>query len=218
MVLGPVRGQALAEIIYGKVNPSGKLPVTIGKNESDYPSYASYSNVDDYLPAGLFGYPATKAKTVLNYSEGLFTGYRGFDKTNTKPLYAFGFGLSYTSYAYSDLKLSSNTLKGAETVDATFTLTNRGDMDGFEVAQLYVSPAKTAVDRPEKELTYYVQNTDTWNVDASKFTIRVGGSSDELPLKEVLTATTAQKLGTDTSNPLPAPVRQAVQVSEDQKY
>ncbi len=240
---GQYAGQALAEIIYGKVNPSGKLPVTIGKNESDYPSYASYSNVDDYLPAGLFGYPATKAKTVLNYSEGLFTGYRGFDKTNTKPLYPFGFGLSYTSYAYSDLKLSSNTLKGAETVDATFTLTNRGDMDGFEVAQLYVSPAKTAVDRPEKELkgfakvflkagqskrvtipldarslAYYVQNTDTWNVDASKFTIRVGGSSDELPLKDVLTATAPQKLGTNTSNPLPLPVRQAVQVSEDQKY
>lgn len=141
------------------------------------------------------------------------------------------------------MKLSRNTLKGAETVDATFTLTNRGDMDGFEVVQLYVSPAKAAVDRPEKELkgfakvflkagqskrvtipldarslAYYVQNTDTWNVDASKFTIRVGGSSDELPLKEVLTATTAQKLGTNTSNPLPVPVRQAVQVSEDQKY
>jgi beta-glucosidase len=240
---GQYAGQALAEIIYGKVNPSGKLPVTIGKNESDYPSYASYSNPDDYLPAGLFGYPATKAKTELVYSEGLFTGYRGFDKTNTKPLYPFGFGLSYTSYTYSDMKLSSTTLKGSETIDATFTITNRGDMDGFEVAQLYVSPTKSAVARPEKELkgfakvflkageskrvtipidarslAYWVQNTDTWNVDASKYTIRVGGSSDDLPLKEVLKTTVAQKLNTNTSNPLPVPMQQAVQVPESQKY
>jgi beta-glucosidase len=240
---GQYAGQALAEIIYGKVNPSGKLPVTIGKNESDYPSYASYSNIDDYLPAGLFGYPATKAKTELTYSEGLYTGYRGFDKTNTKPLYPFGFGLSYTSYAYSDMKLSTMTLKGAETVDATFTLTNTGAMDGFEVAQLYVSPVKPLAHRPEKELkgfakvflkageskrvtipvdarslAYWVQNTDTWNVDAASYKIRVGGSSDALPLTQTLKAAVAQKLPTNTSNPLPKPVQQAVQVSADQVY
>jgi beta-glucosidase len=240
---GQYAGQALAEIIYGKVNPSGKLPVTIGKNESDYPSYASYSNIDDYLPAGLFGYPATKAKTELTYSEGLYTGYRGFDKTNTKPLYPFGFGLSYTSYAYSDMKLSTMTLKGAETVDATFTLTNTGAMDGFEVAQLYVSPVKPLAHRPEKELkgfakvflkageskrvtipvdarslAYWVQNTDTWNVDAASYKIRVGGSSDALPLTQTLKTAVAQKLPTSTSNPLPKPVQQAVQVSADQVY
>jgi beta-glucosidase len=240
---GQYAGQALAEIIYGKVNPSGKLPVTIGKNESDYPSYASYSNIDDYLPAGLFGYPATKAKTELTYSEGLYTGYRGFDKTNTKPLYPFGFGLSYTSYAYSDMKLSTMTLKGAETVDATFTLTNTGAMDGFEVAQLYVSPVKPLAHRPEKELkgfakvflkageskrvtipvdarslAYWVQNTDTWNVDAASYKIRVGGSSDALPLTQTLKAAVAQKLPTNTSNPLPKPVQQAVQVSAEQVY
>jgi beta-glucosidase len=240
---GQYAGQALAEIIYGKVNPSGKLPVSIGKNERDYPSYASYSNVDDYLPAGLFGYPATKAKTELTYSEGLYTGYRGFDKTNIKPLYPFGFGLSYTSYAYSDMKLSTTTLAGAETVEATFTLTNTGSMDGFEVAQLYVSPVKPLTHRPEKELkgfakvflkageskrvtipvdarslAYWVQNTDTWNVDAASYKIRVGGSSDALPLTQTLKAVVAQKLPTNTSNPLPKPVQQAVQVSADQVY
>lgn len=240
---GQYAGQALAEIIYGKVNPSGKLPVSIGKNERDYPSYASYSNIDDYLPAGLFGYPATKAKTELTYSEGLYTGYRGFDKTNIKPLYPFGFGLSYTSYAYSDMKLSTTTLKGAETVEATFTLTNTGSMDGFEVAQLYVSPVKPLTHRPEKELkgfakvflkageskrvtipvdarslAYWVQNTDTWNVDAASYKIRVGGSSDALPLTQTLKAVVAQKLPTNTSNPLPKPVQQAVQVSADQVY
>jgi beta-glucosidase len=240
---GQYAGQALAEIIYGKVNPSGKLPVSIGKNERDYPSYASYSNIDDYLPAGLFGYPATKAKTELTYSEGLYTGYRGFDKTNIKPLYPFGFGLSYTSYAYSDMTLSTTTLAGAETVEATFTLTNTGAMDGFEVAQLYVSPVKPLTHRPEKELkgfakvflkageskrvtipvdarslAYWVQNTDTWNVDAASYKIRVGGSSDALPLTQTLKAVVAQKLPTNTSNPLPKPVQQAVQVSADQVY
>ncbi len=238
---GQYAGQALAEIIYGKVNPSGKLPVTIAKNESDYPSYASYNKIADYQPAGLVGAP-TKAKLEMTYSEGIYTGYRGFDKSNTKALFPFGFGLSYTSYKYSDMKLSSSTITGAETINASFTLTNNGGMDGFEVAQLYVSPASKA-DRPEKELkgfakvflkageskrvtipidarslSYYVQNTDTFNVDRQNYTIRVGGSSDALPLTQVLKATVAQKLGTNTSNPLPLPVRQAVQVPASAKY
>jgi beta-glucosidase len=240
---GQYAGQAVAEIIYGKVNPSGKLPVSIAKNESDYPSYASYHDVTAYQPAGLFGAPGT-AKAEMTYSEGIYTGYRGFDKSNVKALYPFGYGLSYTSYTYSDMKLSSNTITGGETINASFTITNRGDMDGFEVAQLYVSPAvKSTVDRPEKELkgfakvflkageskrvtipmdarslSYYVQNTDSWVVDKSNYTIRVGGSSDALPLTQVLKATTAQTLPTSTSNPLPLPMRQAVQVSADQKY
>ena len=240
---GQYAGQAIAEIIYGKVNPSGKLPVSIAKNESDYPSYASYNDITAYQPAGLFGAPGT-AKAEMTYSEGIYTGYRGFDKSNTKALYPFGFGLSYTSYTYSDMKLSSNTISGSETINASFTVTNRGDMDGFEVAQLYVSPAvKSTVERPEKELkgfakvflkageskrvtipvdarslSYYVQNTDSWVVDKSNYTIRVGGSSDALPLTQVLKATAAQTLPTSTSNPLPLPMRQAVQVSADQKY
>lgn len=240
---GQYAGQAVAEIIYGKVNPSGKLPVSIAKNESDYPSYASYHDVTAYQPAGLFGAPGT-AKAEMTYAEGIYTGYRGFDKGNVKALYPFGYGLSYTSYTYSDMKLSANTITGGETINASFTITNRGDMDGFEVAQLYVSPAvKSTVDRPEKELkgfakvflkageskrvtipvdarslSYYVQNTDSWVVDKSNYTIRVGGSSDALPLTQVLKATTAQTLPTSTSNPLPLPMRQAVQVSADQKY
>ncbi|WP_332847768.1 beta-glucosidase [Massilia sp. S19_KUP03_FR1] len=241
---GQYAGQAEAEIIYGKVNPSGKLPVTIAKNESDYPSYASYNSVAAYQPAGLFGAAPTRAKLEMTYSEGIYTGYRGFDKSNTKPLFPFGFGLSYTSYTYSDMTLSSNTLAGAETIEASFTLTNSGAVDGFEVAQLYVSPAVTSkVDRPEKELkgfakvflkagaskrvtipidarslSYYVQNTDTFNVDKASYTIRVGGASDALPLKQVLKASVAQKLSTNASNPLPLPVRQAVQVPESMKY
>jgi beta-glucosidase len=241
---GQYAGQAIAEIIYGKVNPSGKLPMTIGAKEQDYPSWKSYNSVESYQPGGYANGPATRAKQEMTYSESIYTGYRGFDKSKTKPLFPFGFGLSYTSYTYSDMKLSSNKLTGSETIDASFTLTNSGGMDGFEVAQLYVSPAsKSKVDRPAKELkgfakvflkageskrvtipidarslSYYVANTNSWNVDKLDYNIRVGGSSDELPLTQVLNTTVAQMLRTDTSNPLPLPVRQAVQVSESQKY
>ncbi|HEX8615831.1 MAG TPA: glycoside hydrolase family 3 C-terminal domain-containing protein [Telluria sp.] len=241
---GQFAGQALAEIMYGKVNPSGKLPVSIGKQEQDYPSYASYSNIAEFQPAGLFGDAATsKAKTEMAYSEGIYMGYRGFDKRGIKPLYPFGFGLSYTTYDYSDLTLSSTTLSPGATIKASFTLTNSGRQAGFEVAQLYVSPVTPGVDRPVKELkgfakvylkageskrvtipidarslSYYVQDTATWNVDAGKFKIMVGSSSADLPLKQTLVSPALQKLHTNTSNPLPLPMRKAVQVTADQLY
>jgi beta-glucosidase len=239
---GQYAGQALAEIIYGKVNPSGKLPVTIGQKVQDYPSYASYPSVTAYQPSALFGSTST-ALTEMKYSEGIYTGYRGFDKNGIKPLYPFGYGLSYTTYDYSDMKLSSNKITAGQTINATFTLTNSGKMDGFEVAQLYVRPVKSKTDRPLKELkgfakvylkageskqvtipidsrslSYYVASTDSWNVDAGSYKIQVGSSSADLPLTQTLQATTAQQLPTNTSNPLPLPMQQAVQVSSDQVY
>lgn len=99
---GQQGGQALAEILYGKVNLSGKLPVTIDKNIEDNASYASYPD-----PAA---YRGDNALTSMTYSEGLYLGYRAYDKNHAKPLYPFGFGLSYTTFGYSDLKLSSNVL------------------------------------------------------------------------------------------------------------
>jgi beta-glucosidase len=241
---GQYGGQALAEIIYGKVNPSGKLPVTIGKREADYPSYASYGALADYQPAGTFADAATNtAKKDMNYSDGVFMGYRGFDKAGTKPLYAFGFGLSYTSFKYAKLTLSDDKLKADATVDATFTLTNKGREDGFEVAQLYVRPVNPAAARPLKELkgfakvflrageskqvtipidarslSYYAQGKGTWQLDAGKYRILVGASSDDLPLDATLTVPAAAQLSTGSSNPLPLPLRQAVQVTAGQAY
>ena len=241
---GQYGGQAIAEIIYGKVNPSGKLPVTIGKQDSDYPSYASYGKVEDYQPAGTFPDAATnRAKKTMPYAEGVFMGYRGFDKAGTKPLYAFGHGLSYTTFKYSKLKLSNDKLKADGTVDATFTLTNKGREDGFEVAQLYVRPMQPAVERPLKELkgfakvflhageskqvtipidarslAYYTQAKGAWQLDAGKYRILVGAASDDLPLDETLTVPAAAQLSTTSSNPLPLPLRQAVQVGAGQTY
>ena len=232
---GQQGGQALAEILYGKVNPSGKLPITIDKHIEDNPSYASYPD-----PAA---YRGDNALTEMTYSEGLYMGYRGYDKKHAKPLYPFGFGLSYTTFDYSDLKLSSNVMAPGATVNVSFTLTNTGDKAGFEVAQLYVQPVKPAVDRPEKELkgftkvylqpgesktvsipidsrslAYYVDNTASWDVDAGKFKILVGADSENLELKGTLKTLFPEHLTTRDSNPLPAPLRKAVQVDASQAY
>jgi beta-glucosidase len=232
---GQQGGQALAEILFGKVNPSGKLPITIDKKIEDNPSYASYPD-----PAA---YRGDNALTEMTYSEGLYMGYRGYDKKHAKPLYPFGYGLSYTTFGYSDLKLSTNVMAPGSTVDVTFKVTNTGDKAGFEVAQLYVHPNNPAVDRPEKELkgftkvylqpgesktvsipidsrslAYYVEKTDSWDVDAGKFKILVGPDSEDLPLDRTLITLFPEHLTTRDSNPLPLPLRKAVQVSASQTY
>ena len=232
---GQQGGQALAEILYGVVNPSGKLPVTIDKQIEDNPSYASYPD-----PAA---YRGSNPATELNYSEGLYVGYRGYDKKHAKPLYPFGFGLSYTTFAYSDLKLSTNVMTPGNTVDVKFTLTNTGDKAGFEVAQLYIQPVDPQVERPKKELkgftkvylqpgesktvslpidsrslAYFVEHSDSWDVDAGKFKVWVGPDSEHLSLHRNLVTLMPQHLTTRDSNPLPVPLRAAVQVSESQAY
>jgi beta-glucosidase len=232
---GQQGGQALAEILFGKVNPSGKLPITIDKKIEDNPSYASYPD-----PAA---YRGDNALTEMTYSEGLYMGYRGYDKKHAKPLYPFGYGLSYTTFDYSDLKLSTNVMAPGSTVDVTFKVTNTGEKAGFEVAQLYVHPNNPAVDRPEKELkgftkvylqpgesktvsipidsrslAYYVEKTDSWDVDAGKFKILVGPDSETLPLDRTLITLFPEHLTTRDSNPLPSPLRKAVQVSASQTY
>lgn len=232
---GQQGGQALAEILYGKVNPSGKLPVTIDKKIENNPSYASYPD-----PAA---YRGDNPLTEINYSEGLYMGYRGYDKSGSKPLYPFGFGLSYTTFSYSDIKLSSNVMTPGNTVNVTFTLTNTGDKAGFEVAQLYIQPIDPQVDRPKKELkgftkvylepgqsktvslpidsrslAYFVESTDSWDVDAGKFKVWVGADSENLTLQRTLVTLMPQHLTTRDSNPLPAPLQAAVKVSDSQAY
>jgi beta-glucosidase len=241
---GQFGGQALAEILYGNVNPSGRLPVTIGRTAAAYPTAAGYGAIADYQPSGNFADAATNpARKTMAYSEGVFMGYRGFDKAGTAPLYPFGFGLSYSPVTYSGLTLSGGTLASAgATIDATFTLTNAGTRAGYEVAQLYVKPHSAAIARPKQELkgfakvflkagesktvtipvdarslAYYSTTTGAWQVDAGKYTIRVGSSSATLPLSATLSAS-AMQLSTITSNPLPAPLREAVKVSDERAY
>lgn len=234
---GQQGGQALAEILFGKVNPSGKLPITLDKKVQDNPSYPSFSDPVPYY------FSSPNPPTEMTYSEGLYLGYRGYDKNHTKPLYPFGFGMSYTTYEYSDLKLSNNVLVPGATIKATFTVTNTGDKAGFEVAQLYVQPSKAQVERPEKELkgfskvylkpgesktvsialdsrsfAYYSPSSVSWNVDPGKFKVLVGADSENLALNRTVTALYPEQLTTRDSNPLPVSLRKAVQVKPEQAY
>ena len=137
-------GQAVAEIIAGKVCPSGKLPFTIEKCLEDNPTYENYhTNVD----MSMFNTPYQR----VAYNEGIFVGYRGFERNGVEPLFEFGYGLSYTTFAYAGLEIR-------ETDDGwivSFEVTNTGRRDGSEVAQLYVGDPEASVPRPDKELKGY---------------------------------------------------------------
>jgi beta-glucosidase len=133
---GQEGGNALADIILGEVNPSGKLPTTFIKKWEDSPAYGNY--------------PETEGE--VHYEEGIFVGYRHFDKENIEPLFPFGYGLSYTTFEYSDLKLNKKSIKENETLNISFNIENTGNRDGAEIAQLYVRDIQSNIERPVKEL------------------------------------------------------------------
>src|SRR5262249_47430070 len=120
---GQAGGQAIAEALTGKFNPSGRLPITFPADLTQTPRPG--------LPDTPWGTP-----TKIDYSEGAEVGYRWYAKTNTTPLFPFGYGLSYTKFALSDLAVT-----GGDTVSATFTVTNTGNRDGADVPQLYLTDA-----------------------------------------------------------------------------
>jgi len=197
----------LAEILFGKVNPSGKLPVTFERRITDNPAYATFPN------------PVNQHPNEIAYSEGLYVGYRGYEKRKIKPLYAFGYGLSYTTFKYSDLDISpskqnslakiSFTMSKLEDdlVNVSFTVTNTGKRAGAEVAQLYVGQANSTVDRPIKELkgfkkvylqpgqsqtvtlplnqrsfAYWDEATQKWIALPGNYNVLVGAASDDIKL------------------------------------
>jgi beta-glucosidase len=149
---GQTGATATAEIISGKTNPSGKLPVTIEKDFKDSPGYG-------YMQEGAKFYTgwndSTERKTPIYdvvYKEGIFVGYRWYEKNNIEPLYPFGFGLSYTSFKYNNLKLLKSIFQPADEIEISFIVTNTGDREGAETAQLYIQDIKCSVPRPVKEL------------------------------------------------------------------
>ena len=137
---GQEGGQAIAEILTGKVSPSGKLPISIEEKWEDNPVHNSYYDDRDVAH-----------KRVL-YSEGLFLGYRGYDRTGKKPLFPFGYGLSYSAFAYNGLHVEK---KDNSKVAVTFTVKNVGNRTADEVCQLYVHCAQSREPIPYKELKGY---------------------------------------------------------------
>lgn len=125
---GNETGNAIADIVYGTVNPSGKLPITIPRRLQDNPAYLNYRS---------------EGGRVL-YGEDVYVGYRYFDKMDLQPLFPFGHGLSYTSFEFSAISISEGAAK--------FTMTNTGAIAGSEVAQLYIAPVRPRINRPPKEL------------------------------------------------------------------
>jgi beta-glucosidase len=188
---GQEGGRALAEILFGDVNPSGRLPVSFEKRWEDNPSH------DHYYP--------TPGTNRIEYQEGIFVGYRGYEKNNMKPLFPFGFGLSYTTFNFSDLKVTpAATIPGAT---VSFSITNAGSRAGSAVAEVYLADSHSSVPRPPKELKgfvkvslsrgetktvqvplnarafcFYDEKAKQWRAEAGSYQVLVGSSSEKIEL------------------------------------
>lgn len=138
--LGSMSGTSLANVISGKVNPSGKLPITFGKKLNDY-GFAQY---------GKRAYPGVDKQVY--YDEGIYVGYRWFDTKGVKPQFPFGFGLSYTTFKYGKPTLSAKSLSKDGSLTVSVPITNTGKVEGKEIVQLYIGDPVSSVERPTKEL------------------------------------------------------------------
>lgn len=201
---GQEGGQAIAEILTGKLSPSGKLPITIEAKAEDNPCFNSYYANNDKVRSN----DSRECKHV-EYKEGIFTGYRGYDRNGVKPLYPFGFGLGYSQFEFSDLNLKP---VGKDEVEVSFTIRNVGKMEASEVAQIYVTDNECSHPRPLKELkgfekirlqpgksqrvtvtldkeafSFYNPDLHDFVVEPGSFTISVGNSSANLPLSASVT-------------------------------
>jgi beta-glucosidase len=204
--------EAVAGVLFGDVNPSAKLPLTFPQNEADLPHpnlvkppESSTTRGDD--PEAWKKIAAGLPSFQIKYDEGLKVGYKWYDAENKQVLFPFGYGLSYTSYSYSNLKVLPGLLP-SKTVRVSFTVTNTGNRAGAEVAEIYAALPASAAEPPKrlvgwskvalkagesKEVTVDVQqkylsifNVDqnSWQLIPGDYTLMVGGSSQDLPLKE----------------------------------
>jgi beta-glucosidase len=190
---GEEMSYAIADVLSGAYNPSGKLPVTFPKRWEDCSAFKTYKAKDG----------------VTEYSDGIYVGYRHFDKNNIEPLFPFGYGLSYTTFSYDNLKL---TKQDDNSVKATFEIKNTGKAEGAEVAELYIKEIKPGIDRPDKELkgfikislkpgesevaeielnknsfSYFDPETEQWKMNSGEFEILIGASSRDIRLKQKIT-------------------------------
>lgn len=190
---GQQGGTALAEILFGVVNPSGHLPATFERRREDNPTFDSY-------------YPEGNTNRVV-YKEGVFVGYRGYEQNHVKPLFPFGYGLSYTTFKYANLSVAAASGPGV-LYTVSFDLTNTGNRAGAEVAQVYVADGHSKIARPAKELkgfakvvlqpgekkhitvdldarafAYFDPTAKQWHITPGTFGVLVGSSVEEIQLK-----------------------------------
>ena len=193
---GQAGGRALADVLTGKVNPSGKLAETFPIKIEDNPTYVGWAGEEG----------------ASYYNEGVFVGYRYYDKKKVEPLFPFGFGLSYTTFEFADINVDRTSLSENDTVNISVSVKNTGKVFGKEVVQLYVKDLEASVGRPEKELkhfakislkpgeqkdvsfqlsnrdfAFYSARHEQWITETGDFTILVGSSSRNLPLQKNVT-------------------------------
>lgn len=186
---GQEAGNAIADVLFGDVNPSGKLPQTFPLRLEDTPAYLNF--------------PGDNGKVL--YGERIYVGYRYYDKKEVAPLFPFGFGLSYTTFSYSNLRLSATEIGAGDTLQVSVDVTNSGTVAGKEVVQVYVHDVESRLHRPEKELkgfakvalepgetktvtlplgrdafAYYDDSTHEWVAEAGQFEVLVGASSQDI--------------------------------------
>jgi beta-glucosidase len=189
---GQEGGHAIASVLFGDFTPSGKLPVTFPRKIEDTPAYGHY--------------PGDNLHT--EYAEGIYVGYRHYDRANIEPLFPFGHGLSYTKFDYSDLKVTPDKIGPGRRVQVGMTVRNSGTRAGAEVVQLYLHQAKSSADRPPQELkgfrrvmlnggqsqsvtftldaramSFYSVAKHAWVAEPSAFDVLVGASSRDIRLK-----------------------------------
>lgn len=194
---GSEGGNALADVLLGKVNPSGKLPWTMPMKIEDSPAHATKS------------FPGDKTATYL---EGILVGYRWFDTKKIEPLYPFGFGLSYTNFALENAKTNKKSYAENEVISITLAVKNTGKVAGKEVVQVYTSKQNSKIDRaaqelkgfekvmvaagksqtitiavPVKELAYYNVETKKWTVEPGDYTLKIGNSSRDIKKEVTIT-------------------------------
>jgi hypothetical protein len=195
---GQYGGYAIVEILFGDVNPGGKLPFSFDREWENNPAY------NDYNASG--AYDATQ------YSEGIFVGYRYYDTATTvSPLYPFGYGLSYTTFDYDNLVLTPDDESDFTSLAIQFEITNTGERAGTEIAQLYIHDLESELVRPVKELKafekvwlepsekktmnfsvplrafkYYKESLGEWDFDPGEFEILIGASSQDIRLRDTL--------------------------------
>jgi len=195
---GEEGGNALAAILFGDANPSGKLPVTFPKRLEDSPAYHNYPG----------------ESLTAHYAEGIYVGYRYFDTKKVEPQFPFGFGLSYTTFTYSNLKINPGSIGPEGSAEVSVEVRNTGSRRGAEVVQLYVHAGNSRIDRPNHELkgfrrvelkpgeartvqfklnrsafSYWDSGSHEWMTDPGEFEIEVGASSRDIRLRAPLAMT-----------------------------